>query len=136
MQSGSILHFLGETAERRREIHPPLFLWKLFLSDATIARYMERKDIEHLAKLSRIEIGDTEADALAKDISSILTYVSDIESITGNAEREKKVGPLFNVMREDENPHPAGQFTEDLLNRAPKRDGQYVKVKKIIGEKS
>lgn len=97
---------------------------------------MERKDIEHLAKLSRIAVTDEEADALAKDITSILGYVSDIEEITGSKEEEKKVGALFNVMREDANPHEPGIYTEDLLNLAPERDGRYVKVKKILGDKS
>lgn len=97
---------------------------------------MERKDIEHLAKLSRIAVTDEEADALAKDITSILGYISEIEEITGNKEEEKKVGALFNVMREDTNPHEPGIYTEDLLNLAPERDGRYVKVKKILGDKS
>ena len=97
---------------------------------------MERKDIEHLAKLSRIAVADEEADALAKDITSILVYVSEIEEITGSTAGEKKVGALFNVMREDTNPHEAGVYTEDLLNCAPIRDGQYVKVKKILGDKA
>ena len=69
---------------------------------------------------------------LTTDLTSILSYVSDIESIVGNAVSEKKVGPLFNVMRADENPHEGGLYTEDLLNNAPHRDGQYVKVKKIL----
>lgn len=97
---------------------------------------MERKDIEHLAKLSRIAVSDAEADALAKDITSILGYVSEIEEITGSVAGEKKVGALFNVMREDTRPHTAGLYTEDLLNEAPERDGQYIKVKKIIGDKA
>jgi aspartyl-tRNA(Asn)/glutamyl-tRNA(Gln) amidotransferase subunit C len=97
---------------------------------------MKKEDIEHLAKLSRIAVTETEATALAEDITSILGYVSEIEAITGNTQGEKKIGELFNVMREDENPHEAGLYTEDLLNLAPERDGQYVKVKKIIGEKS
>ncbi len=96
---------------------------------------MKKEDIEHLAKLARIEIGDVEAEALAKDIGGILSYVSDIETITGNKAEEKKVGVLYNVMREDENPHEEGKFTEDLLALAPDRDGQYVKVKKILAQK-
>ena len=97
---------------------------------------MEKKDIEHLAKLSRIALTDTETDALAKDITSVLGYVSEIEEITGKGEGEKKVGALFNVMREDVNPHEGGKYTEDLLKLAPDRDGQYLKVKKIIGDKA
>lgn len=97
---------------------------------------MERKDIEHLAKLSRIAVSDVEADALAKDTTSILGYVSEIEEIAGSTEGEKRVGALFNVMREDSNPHEPGAYTEDLLNLAPERAGQYVKVKKILGDKA
>ncbi len=96
---------------------------------------MKKEDIEHLAKLSRIAVSDSEATELAEDITSILGYVSEIEEITANAEIEKKVGALFNVMREDTEPHAAGLYTEDLLNLAPERDGQYVKVKKILDKK-
>ena len=97
---------------------------------------MKREDIEHLAKLARIAVTESEADALAKDITSILGYVSEIEEITGNAEGEKIVGALCNVMREDKDPHEPGIYTEDLLNAAPEREGQYVVVKKIIGDKA
>ena len=39
-------------------------------------------------------------------------------------------------MREDSNPHEPGVYTEDLLNLAPERAGQYVKVQKILGDKA
>ena len=97
---------------------------------------MEKKDIEHLAKLSRIALSDEEISALTKDITSILGYVSEIEEITGSEETKKEVGALYNVMREDDNPHEPGIYTEDLLNCAPERSGQYIKVKKILGDKS
>lgn len=96
---------------------------------------MKREDIEHLAKLARIGITDTEADALAQDISSVLSYVSEIEEISGGEASEKQVGPLHTIMRPDTEPHEAGLYTEDLLKAAPDRDGRYVKVKKILAER-
>ena len=33
-------------------------------------------------------------------------------------------------MREDENPHEGGEFSDDLLNEAPNKENKYVKVKK------
>lgn len=96
---------------------------------------MKKEDIAHLAKLSRIAITDAEAEALAGDISSILGYVSEIDSVTGEKPLMKEVGALYNVMREDGEPHAAGLYTEDLLNEAPERQGQYVKVKKILADK-
>lgn len=93
---------------------------------------MEIKDIEHLAKLARIEVTEREAESLAGSITDILAYVSEIEKVVGDVHTEKQVGPLHNVMREDGVPHEPGIYTEDLLNSAPEREGQYVKVKKII----
>jgi aspartyl-tRNA(Asn)/glutamyl-tRNA(Gln) amidotransferase subunit C len=95
---------------------------------------MNRDDIQRLAALARIELTDTEAEQFAPEVSSILGYVSDIKEITGDAPEEKVIGALYNVMREDMNPHEPGLYTEDLLTAAPGRDGQYVKVKKILDQ--
>lgn len=94
---------------------------------------MQREDIEHLARLSRIELAGNEADVLAENITSILSYVSEINEITGDAGLTKKVGPVHNVFREDGEPHAAGTYTQDLLDAAPDRDGAYFRVKKILG---
>jgi aspartyl-tRNA(Asn)/glutamyl-tRNA(Gln) amidotransferase subunit C len=93
---------------------------------------MKKEDIEQLATLARIELKEEEAVAFAEDITSILGYVSEITEITGNGEARKEVGAVYNVMREDTEPHEAGLYTEDLLKAAPERSGQYVKVKKIL----
>lgn len=96
---------------------------------------MEKKDIEHLAKLARIALTDDEANALATDITSILGYVNEIRDITGAHVGEKQVGPLYNVMREDVEDKEPGMYTEALLSAAPERQGQYFKVKKILDDK-
>jgi len=93
---------------------------------------IKKEDVEHLATLSRIELTPTEAEDFAKDITNILGYVSEIKDMTGEETSEKKVGALFNVFREDGEPHEAGKYTEDLLALAPERQGQYIKVKKIL----
>jgi aspartyl-tRNA(Asn)/glutamyl-tRNA(Gln) amidotransferase subunit C len=95
---------------------------------------MKSDDIKRLATLARIELTQEEAEVFAKDISSIVGYVSEIKEITGDAPEEKVIGALYNVMREDTNPHEPGLYTEDLLSSAPEREGQYVKVKKILDQ--
>lgn len=95
---------------------------------------MEKKEIEHLASLARIAITEDEVATLAKDMTSILNYVSEIEKIAGSREQEKEVGPLHNVLREDGDPHEGGKYSEELLRLAPIREGDYIKVKKILGE--
>ncbi len=93
---------------------------------------IKKEDIEHLATLARIELTEHETEQFAHDISSILGYVSEITDLTGTGAPEKKVGALYNVFREDTDPHEAGKYTDDLLALAPERQGQYLKVKKIL----
>ena len=95
---------------------------------------MQKEDIHRLAALARIELTDTEAEGFAIEVSSVLGYVSDIKEITGDAPEDKVIGALYNVMRDDVHPHEPGLYTEDLLKAAPGRDGQYVKVKKILDQ--
>ncbi len=93
---------------------------------------MQKEDIEHLALLARIEIPEAEATALAQDITGILGYVSEIDEITGGADIPKEVGALYNVVREDTNPHEPGLYTDAILKSAPEREGNYIVVKKIL----
>ncbi len=91
---------------------------------------IEKKDIEKLASLARIEVSEEEKEALASSIESILGYVGQVTSISETA--ATSLPPLRNVMREDEIRHGTGEFTEALLSNAPNRDGNYLEVKKIL----
>ncbi len=93
---------------------------------------MQKEDILRLAALSRIRISDTEAESLLGDIESVLSYVSEINAITANTEITKKVGPRFNVFRDDVVTNEGDSNTETLLSEAPKRKDRYVLVKKIL----
>ena len=93
---------------------------------------MEKKDILHLATLSRIRIDDEEALALQTDIEAVLAYVSEINSITADVSLTKKEGAVYNVFREDSVENMPGEFTERLLNEAPHTKGRFLEVKKIL----
>lgn len=91
---------------------------------------IEKKDIEKLALLARIEVSEAEKESLASSIESILGYVGQVTSVSEKA--ETVLPPLRNVMREDEIRHTEGEFTEAILANAPARDGNYLEVKKIL----
>lgn len=93
---------------------------------------MEKEDILHLARLSRIAIDDVEASALLKDIDAVLAYVSEVNSIAAETGVTKKVGARYNVFREDEVTTKEREYTETLLKEAPKRKDDYLQVKKIL----
>ena len=90
------------------------------------------KEVEKLAELSRIYLAPEEKEALRKDMDAILGYVERINKVSAVLGLEKTAGFVHNAMREDANPHDSGVFTKDLLSAAPKREGNYVKVKKIL----
>ncbi len=102
-------------------------------------------DIKNLAHLARIEVAESEGEKLAKDMDEILAYVGEISAVVGDGERKGdgevglpagrhgvQVGFLKNVFRDDVLSHKKGEFTESLLANAPAREGNYVKVKKIL----
>ena len=86
-----------------------------------------------LAKLARIEISDAEAEKLSREFDAILGYVSEVKEVVPEQHSNilKNVG-VFNVMREDANPHESGIYTEKILNEAPARQDNFIKVKKIL----
>ncbi len=90
-------------------------------------------DIEKLAELARIELTAPEKEALRKDIDGILGYVDQIKNApvkTGEGARLKE--PVRNVLRADEKPHETGANTEAIAAEFPKREGNSLKVKKIL----
>ncbi|MCK5021993.1 MAG: Asp-tRNA(Asn)/Glu-tRNA(Gln) amidotransferase subunit GatC [Candidatus Pacebacteria bacterium] len=92
---------------------------------------MEIKDIENLAKLSRIELSDDEKKELLGEMDSILGFVEQIQKVE-TGENVSEAGDLVNVMRSDEDTHESGVFTDDILAEVPKVENGFVKVKKIL----
>lgn len=94
---------------------------------------MDREKVLKLANLARIEISDAEAESLSHEFESILGYVSEVKSAGVEAGESLQTNfALKNVMREDNNPHESGLYTEKILAQAPEREGDYLKVKKIL----
>jgi aspartyl-tRNA(Asn)/glutamyl-tRNA(Gln) amidotransferase subunit C len=88
------------------------------------------QEIKHLADLARIEISDEEAEKMTKEVDSILEYVGQIKEVSGDS--KQTVPELRNVMREDIVTNDPEQYTEAVLQNAPSREGNYLKVKKIL----
>ena len=89
------------------------------------------KDIDNLAELARLDIPADEKETLRKEVDAILGYVSEVQKLS-RGEVKKVAGEVRNVMREDVNPHLSGAYTEELLAEAPRRQDNFVKVKKIL----
>ncbi|MEK7494165.1 MAG: Asp-tRNA(Asn)/Glu-tRNA(Gln) amidotransferase subunit GatC [Patescibacteria group bacterium] len=94
---------------------------------------MDKKTIHNIAKLSNLRVSDEEVSRFARELSSILAYVSELDAVdTTNAEATGHAVASTNVFRKDE-AHPVDvELSATLVNAAPDKDDGYVKVKAIL----
>ncbi|MFN4256905.1 MAG: Asp-tRNA(Asn)/Glu-tRNA(Gln) amidotransferase subunit GatC [Saprospiraceae bacterium] len=87
--------------------------------------------ISRLEKLARLRLGETERDKLAADLTRILDMVDKLQTLdTQGVEPLVYVSEAENVLREDE---VHGHLSQaDALQNAPKHDGQFFRVPKVI----
>lgn len=96
---------------------------------------ISKEEVKKLADLARLSVPEEELDKLAKDLESILVYVSELknapvlETSAGEAEAN-----LINVLREDANPHEPGIYTPDLVKAFAKARENYLSVKPILSK--
>lgn len=90
----------------------------------------EQIDVKALADLARLEVTPEELLRLEKELPSILQFVKTIQDVAG--ETRSGLPAMRNVMRDDNNPHESGKYTEALLTAAPGRKGNHVVVKQVL----
>ncbi len=90
------------------------------------------EEVKKLAALARIEVKAEELEKFTKEFDAILAYVSQLEQLTVAGAGELVVPPLYNVMREDGEPHESGKYTEKLAAQFPAREGDALVVKQVI----
>ena len=88
-------------------------------------------DIQQIAELARLNLKPEERAKLSKDLEAILAYVDQLKELnTEKVEPTSHVLPLENVFREDR--AKLSGVRDQVLERAPKREGKFFKVPKII----
>jgi aspartyl-tRNA(Asn)/glutamyl-tRNA(Gln) amidotransferase subunit C len=94
---------------------------------------LTRDDILKLAALARIDLSDDEVEEFSDELSAILKYVEQLESVdVSGLEPTSQVTGLVNVMREDKEVD-YGYKSIDLLQNVPEVDDNQIKVKRMIG---
>ena len=92
---------------------------------------IERKDVEHVARLARLALADAEIEKMREQLNGILSYIEKLNALqTDGVEPTSHAVPMVNVMRDDE-PGPCLPRDEALAN-APDRAGEFFRVPRII----
>lgn len=92
---------------------------------------MELETIQKLARLARLELKDAEAEDLRRELSSILTYVGEIEKAGAPASPDAPA-LLETVTREDTVYETPLASREELLDASMLRKGDYIEVQPIF----
>lgn len=93
---------------------------------------MDTQEVERLARLARIELSAEEIKRFPEQLEAILGYVGRVNALVSKAEVKKEVGVRFNVFREDVVTNEPGSYTKKILEEMPQREGDFLKVKKIL----
>lgn len=93
---------------------------------------LKPEDIDHLATLARIDLSQEEKEEFPKQLEAILAYVGEVSKVTTKEDAVPRVGALRNVMREDTDVRPGGEFTDAIIENAPHKEDGYVKVQQIF----
>ena len=93
------------------------------------------QEVRHIALLSRLKPSDEEVRRFAEQLSSILTYVEQLnEADTTDVSPTAHAVPMSNVFRADV-PHQS--LTPDAaLANAPQRDENFFAVPKVLDQDS
>ena len=87
-------------------------------------------DVKHLANLALIDLKDEEARQFESEFAHILDFVSKVSEI--DLDLKPELGDIYNVFRSDDEEHNFDFNKESLVKSAPKNDGKYILVKKVI----
>ena len=88
------------------------------------------KDVEHVAKLARLELTEEEKELYTKQLGDVLKYVDQMNEVdTTNVKPMTQVVDFSNVTRED---IPNQEISKEaLMANAPEEENGFFKVPKI-----
>lgn len=96
-----------------------------------VAQKLDKSQVRKVAKLSRLELTETEVEEFTGQLSAILDYVEKMNELdTEDIEPLAHCLPISNVFRPDQVRESLGP--EEALANAPQRDGNFFKVPKIL----
>lgn len=89
------------------------------------------KDVEHVAKLARLELTEGDKQRFTNQLTNILGYIEKLSEIdTANVEPMMHAVPDENVVRQDIVIESTSH--DEIMQNAPEKEGNFFKVKKVI----
>ncbi len=94
---------------------------------------LSKDEVKHIAELARLDLSEEEVVRYQGELSRILDYISQLEEVNADGvEPTAQVTGLVNRLREDVAVSSDAATRQRLLDAAPERDGDYIKVKAVF----
>jgi aspartyl-tRNA(Asn)/glutamyl-tRNA(Gln) amidotransferase subunit C len=101
------------------------------LAGGGVAMAITISDVEHVAKLARLDLTDQEKNQFTEQLNAILKYMEKLNELdTANVDPTSHAMDVANVMREDK-ARPSWPLEKVLLNAPDEEDGQ-IKVPAVL----
>ncbi len=101
---------------------------------AHFVRMISKGEVEHIAKLARLELTEKEIEKMQKDLSAILDYFNLLKKAPRikNFDENFGVGASLENLRKDEAKTRDARLAGKLIAAAPDKKDDYIKVKAIL----
>ena len=94
---------------------------------------LSKDEIQHIAKLVRLELTGEELIKYGDQLSAVLSYIDQLKEVDVKAVLPTaQVTGLENVLRDDKVENWDQAEIEAALKDAPEREGRFIKVKRVI----
>jgi aspartyl-tRNA(Asn)/glutamyl-tRNA(Gln) amidotransferase subunit C len=93
---------------------------------------LQKKDIEHLSVLARMQVSEDETEQLATHIDAVLAYVGEINAVDTSSYEHTTAGALRNVLREDVAHTISEESQKALLQNAPSQIDGFIRVQQMF----
>ncbi len=94
---------------------------------------ISKDEVEHIAKLARLQLSEKEIEKMQKDLTSILAYFNVLKKAP-KLKVDKSNWLIYENkgIRRDEVLPKSSSFASDLIQAAPDKKDGYIKVKSIL----
>ena len=92
---------------------------------------IDKDTVKHISKLARISLDEKKADALSKDLTSIMTFIEKLNKL--NTDKTKPLTSIIDASlksRADE--VKDGKIRDQILKNSPEKNEEFFVVPKVI----
>lgn len=99
-----------------------------------MAAKIDKRTVEKIAELSKLEFDENGKAAIADDLNRILGFIDQLEALdTQSVEPLIFMNESYNILREDIAVETITH--EEALKNAPEKDSDYFRVPKVLNKK-